>query len=294
MAKKRTLSPVITERLKKFSTGTDIQSINAAKELFQELALLGLFRAGFFTRAAFQGGTALRLFYGLPRFYEDLDFALIDPDPSYKLAALTEPLRAELEAWGLDIEIIERNKASAIVKKAFLKDTSLAAELSLQSPLANGQKFAVKIELDTNPPAGAKIEARLCEYPVDFYVSCHDESSLFAGKLHAILCRPYLKGRDWYDLLFYFTRKTTPNFALLTNALKQAGPFKDEPWQIDPRSNKLDGTWLKARLEERFAAVDFKALKADVLPFVEDPRSVELWSRKLFADKMRLWEAHQN
>jgi hypothetical protein len=278
------VSPVILERLKSYSAATDQQLVNAAKEILQELALLGLSRSGFFKQAAFHGGTALRIFYGLQRFSEDLDFALITPDPSYDVAKLLKPLELELSTWGLEVELVNRSKLSSAVQKAFLKVSSLGVELRLVSPLPAGQKFNVKIELDTNPPLGATCQSRLCEYPVDFYVVCHDEPTLFSGKIHALLCREYIKGRDWFDLLFYLTRKTRFNLPYLINALLQTGPYVDLL-----RDQEISLEWVISELIAKINAVDFEAIKVDVQPFVADPKSLEIWSRDFFLQKVDLW-----
>jgi hypothetical protein len=278
------ISPVILERLKSYSTTTDRQLINAAKEILQELALLGLSRSGFFKQAAFHGGTALRILYGLQRFSEDLDFALIAPDPSYDITKLIRPLELELSTWGLEVELVNRSKLSGAVQKAFLKVSSLGAELRLLSPLPASQKFNVKIELDTNPPLGALCQSRLCEYPVDFYVVCHDEATLFAGKIHALLCREFLKGRDWFDLLFYLTRKTRFNLKYLINALLQIGPYANLL-----RDREITSEWVILELIAKINAVDFEAIRTDVLPFVVDPKALEIWSRDFFLQKVELW-----
>lgn len=278
------ISPVILERLRNYSATTDQQLVNAAKEILQELALLGLSRSGFFKQAAFHGGTALRIFYGLQRFSEELDFALIVPDPAYDITKLLKPLELELETWGLEVELVNRSKLSNAVQKAFLKVSSLGVELRLVSALPASQKFNVKIELDTNPPLGALCQNRLCEYPVDFYVVCHDEPTLFSGKIHALLCREYIKGRDWFDLLFYLTRKTRFNLPYLINALLQTGPYAD---QLREREISLE--WVILELIAKINTVDFEAIKVDVQPFVVDPKTLEIWSRDFFLQKIDLW-----
>ncbi len=129
----------------------------------------------------------------------------------------------ELEAWGVRVEITDRSKADSNVKKAFIKNNSLGAILNLRNSINPDQKFTVKLEVDIKPPIGAKFENRLCEFPTDFYVVCHDAENLFAGKIHALLCRQFIKGRDWYDFSRYLSWKTEINLTLLRNALKQVG-----------------------------------------------------------------------
>jgi len=273
------LHPLISERLKKIKPRSSDEALHVAKEIVQEIALLGLMRAGFFKKAAFHGGTAFRIFYGLDRFSEDLDFCLQKPDKKYELSSFLEPIKNEIESWGLTVEVTERKKLDEVVKKAFLKETSLGALLSLQTPVDPNQKLLIKLEIDTNPSAGATFESKLCEFPTDFYVLCHDLNSMFAGKLHAVLKRKYIKGRDWYDLLVYLTRRVQPNYSLLKNALLQSDKDQDLP-------NQLDLQWLEKALKERIECVDLDKAKDDAAPFVTEGSSINLWSKKLFLDKL--------
>jgi predicted nucleotidyltransferase component of viral defense system len=280
------LHPIIAERLTRSKRAADKQQLEVAREVVQELALLGLERAGFFKRAAFHGGTALRILYGLSRFSEDLDFCLHVPDTRYKLSSFLDPMCAEMRAWGLQVEALERNRADPIVRKAFLKESSLGGQLNLQLPLPRSQKFHVKLELDTNPPAGAGLENKICEFPLDYYLVCHNLPSLFAGKLHALLFRPYLKGRDWFDLIFYFTRRAKVNLLLLRNAIVQS-----HPQLAATLPDPLSMYWLQEELQKRIDTLDFVSLKNDVLPFVEDVNSISLWSRSYFTEKLEIYFA---
>jgi predicted nucleotidyltransferase component of viral defense system len=275
------LSLLITERLKEYKGTTDGQVINAAKEIVQEIALLGLSRSGFFKKAAFHGGTALRIFYGVDRFSEDLDFCLLEKDLDFSFASLLDPLKDELNSWGLAVEITDRSKVNNVVKKMFLKEGSLGAMLELRHPLPRGQKFAVKIELDTNPPAGATHESKLCEFPTDFYVVCHDMQSMFAGKIHALLRRSYPKGRDWYDFAYYISKKAEVNFTVLRNALLQSS--------VNDKSSipdTLGYDWLKEELKSKILESDFEYLRKDINPFVIDDSKVQLLSKEYFLDKL--------
>lgn len=287
------ISSLVKQRLEQYNASTDLQMVNAAKEIIQEIALCGLSRQGFFNHAAFHGGSAFRILYGLDRFSEDLDFCLHKPNPQFDLKDLLHPLSLELEAWGTPVEIVDRSNASSAVKKAFLKSNSLGAQLSLRRPLQPGQKLVIKIELDINPPEGATIESKLCDFPFDFYVTSHDLSSMFAGKMHAILCRQYLKGRDWYDLAVYLTRATPINLHLLHSALKQIGPYAETAQlnnPLNPLPNPLNNTWVLGELRNKINAVDFNKLKNDVRPFIKDESKISLWSTHFFLDKVEKYE----
>ena len=279
MSKK--LNLLVAERLRKYKIKNDRQRLNAGKEIVQELALLGLARTDFFNRASFHGGTALRIFYGLDRFSEDLDFCLQQPDPKFKLSSVLDPMCEEMRAWGLKVEAVDRSKADRGVQKAFLKESSLGSQLNLEVPLPKSQKFHIKLELDTNPPTGAQYADRLCDFPVDFFVLCHDLSSMFAGKLHALLYRGYPKGRDWYDFSMYLSRRAPVNLELLRNAITQSNSnvlLKD--------SKSVNLTWLKQAIIAKIDQADFNQLKIDVEPFIEDQRIIALWSKDYFMQKV--------
>ena len=279
MAKK--LHPFIETRIKRHQPRTAQALLLAVREIVQEISLLGLARSGFFQHAAFHGGTALRIIHGLDRFSEDLDFCLHKPDPEFELGQMLHPLKEEMESWGLTVEITARSKVEDVVKKAFLKESSLGALLSLEVPIHPQQKCTLKLEVDSNPPASAQIESKLCEFPTDFYVTCHDLSSMFAGKMHALLTRNYIKGRDWYDLIFYLSRRTTINLPFLRNALLQR---RTQDLLDLPETITLD--WVVAALRRRLGSLDMAAVVSDVTPFVQDVSALKVWSERYFLDKL--------
>lgn len=271
------VADLIINRLNQREYISDQHRVNEAKEIIQEIALMALSRAGLFQEAAFQGETAFRLFHGLDRFSEDLDFALMTPDESFSLKRFLEPVVREFDSWGLSVEITDRSKAEKAVRDAFIKETSLGGLLELSLPLHSMQKLAIKIEIDTNPPLGATFESRLCNFPSDFYVNCYDLPSMFGGKLHAILCRRYGKGRDWYDMVEYLRRKVSPNLKFLHNALKQVAPRN-----IPIPSNRISTSWVKDAILKRIDEVDFNKLRRDVEPFVFDNEKISMWSKDYF------------
>lgn len=269
---------IITERLKTLATASDLQQTNAAKEVIQEFALLGLARCGFFKVAAFHGGTCFRIIDGLDRFSEDLDFSLLEADANFQLTDLVEPLQAELKSWGLNTEAVDRSKVDSVIKKMFLKESSLGCVLSLRHPLKPNQKLHIKIELDVNPPQGAETRNCLCEFPTDYYVRCHTQPTMFAGKIHALLRRPYPKGRDWYDFTKYISRKTMINLAFLKNALM----LNNSQEQAESLTIKL----VIQMLSERLESLSIETLIHDIRPFVLDDTPLSLWSHEFFRDKM--------
>lgn len=277
----KTLPSLLATKLAVENYGSDQEYINAAKEMVQEIALLGLSRTNFFSRAAFHGGTAFRICYGLSRFSEDLDFALIDPDPKFSLNDSITALTDEFTHWGLSLEVSRRENVQKTVQKLFIKETSLGAILSLNVKLHREYKFKVKLEVDTNPPPGAQLRSALCHYPTDFYVVCHSLDSMFAGKLAALLAREYPKGRDWYDLIEYLRRKVKPNLQFLRACLLQS-----QPAYCLPIPDELTPEWIVVHLLKRLETIDIAVLQQDVRPFLSDPRECALWSHKFFKEKL--------
>lgn len=270
---------LIRARLREYEALDDRMKTNAAKEIIQEIALLGLARSGFFRHAAFHGGTAFRIAYELDRFSEDLDFCLLSPTPDFTLESFVQPLLSELTAWGLDAEVSARPQPGKAVQTAFLKDSSLGAMLTLKHPLHSMQKLRVKLELDINPPTGAAVQQVLCEFPTDFYLLCHDLPTMFAGKLNAVLTRPYPKGRDWYDFTVYVARRVQPNLPFLRNVLGQLS--------ATPIPEILTRDWLVETICDRIRQHDIEALKRDVRPFVRDDGVLDVWSKEYFIEKAK-------
>ena len=253
----------------------------ALKEIIQETAMSGLARSGFFKEAAFTGGTALRIFYGLPRFSEDLDFSLLSPNPEFVLSKFLPTVKAELLSVGFEMEVQNKSHhAGSAIQSAFLKENTLKILLqftSLKPPVSGIHANAViriKLEIDTNPPAGAHYEEKASFLPNPYIARLMDAPSLLATKLHAILARSFNKGRDYYDYVFYLQRQIPVNLILLGNALRQTGHLTSEVI--------LDLPALRSMLAAKFASIDFQAMKSDVLPFVKDSSELSFWSETLF------------
>ena len=278
------MNSIIDEMLKKYNAETLDEKKNAVKEIIQELVLCGLARAGFFDKAAFYGGTALRIFYGLDRFSENFDFSLKEKDLSFELSAYFPMLQKEIEAFGLHMKIEEKEKTKeSAIKSAFLKgDTKehmllFYSDESFSSGIPSGELLKIKFEVDTNPPAGATYEHKYSLKPIPYKVTLYDASSLFAGKIHAVLCRGWknrVKGRDLYDYVFYLQKGISVNLAHLKERLVESKAFdKDEELTIDK---------LKKLLYKKFDSIDYENAKLDVLDFVRDESALKLWSSEFF------------
>ncbi len=278
---------IIQQRLMNYHCKTDLEEQQAIREITQEVVLAALGRGSFFKHALFQGGTCLRIFYGLNRFSEDLDFILQQPDPDFQMKDHIGLLSDELAAWGYRLEITDRSKADTTVRKAFLKDHSLGKVLNLQHRNQTGPpaKIRIKLEVDTNPPAGSGHELQYLDFPFVSAVSVQDKPSLFAGKIHALLCREYIKGRDWYDFIWYTSRLTPINYPFLTAALNQAGPWQNQ----NITANKQ---WVLHELKNKIVSIPWQQAAREVQRFVrahEQP-SLDLWSKELFLNQLKKLE----
>ena len=274
----------IQKMLDRYQCKNNDQRSDALREIVQELALVGLSRTNFFSRSAFYGGTALRIFHGLERFSEDLDFSLAAPDPSFDLGEYLAPVRDELASWGFDMSVEQKPKTQeSAVQSAFIKGGTiihLVRIASITPPvpgIAPNEQLKVKFEIDTDPPAGAGYEVKYRLEPVPYSVRIYDRPSLFAGKLHALLCRGWkqrVKGRDFFDYLWYLSNGIAVNLPHLEARMHQSG-------HLDA-GDPLTADALRRRLEERFSAVDFDQAKEDAAPFLRDTRSLDLWSKDFF------------
>ena len=279
---------VIEDRLKEYQPKTKQEEINALKEIYQEIALCGLARSQFFKKGAFQGGTCLRILYGIKRFSEDLDFILLLAEKFFTWEPYLKSIEHEFNSFGLKIEILDRSKAEGVIKKAFLKEKSFGKILKLKHDFlpTDKQIIKIKLEIDINPPDGSIYKTHYLDYPYPYSILCQDLSSLFASKCHSLLCRKYNKGRDWFDFLWYISKKATINFELLANALFQTGPFKGKQLNI----NKA---WLIENLRLKIDEIDWKIVRLDVEAFLksENRKYIENWSKELFYEMLKKIEA---
>ena len=273
---------LLRKRLEKYLATNAVQEEQALKEILQEIALYALWRSGFFEIAAFQGGASLRILHGLPRFSEDLDFILLKPDPTFQWSHYFESLTDVLQQFGVRCELTDRSRMDKSVRQAMLKDSSIGRQLDLSFFDANTpRKLKVKLEIDTHPPAGTGTNWHYLDFPVDFEVCAQDLPSNYALKLHALLCRPCLKGRDWFDFAWYCKQKTRPNLPHLAHALNQAGPWKDQ-------NTLLDTQWLADALTSKIKTINWPLAAQDVAPFLPaaEQMSLSLWSERFFVDKV--------
>lgn len=260
-----------------------IREQTKVREVLQQSALLGLQRHGFFEKAAFYGGTALRILYGLDRFSEDLDFTLLEPDPNFNFIPFLEGMKKELFSLGYDLEVVQKNKSTETsIVSAFMKMNTIKLLLLIgdEKKSANhNEKIQIKLEVDTDPPPHFRIENRLVLDPVSFYVLTLHQSDLFAGKMHAILYREWkgrIKGRDWYDLIWYVQNKIPLGLQYLASCMRQAGNLKED--------ETLNRELVLERLHSRIRQIDWESAKADVRSFIGDPERLDIWSTQYFSD----------
>jgi len=257
---------------------------NALKEIIQEIALLGLWRSKFFEKAAFYGGSALRILYGLDRFSEDLDFSLLDENEGFSIAKYCRAVEDELKSFGFAAEVEEKNKkCETNIDSAFIKAGTLKNMIIIDTPqsvrekMHSGKVMKIKLEVDTKPPGDFNTEAKYLVRPVPFSVNTYIPSHLFAGKMHAILCRSWgkrVKGRDWYDLVWYVGREVPVGLKHLESRMKQTGHIEADA--------SLTKDILKQMIEERIISTDFNNAVNDVKNLLKDPSSLELWSDEFF------------
>lgn len=278
------MNTILSQMLDLYRIESEEDKKNALKEVTQEVVLCGLSRAGFFRKAAFYGGTALRVFYGLDRFSEDLDFSLLLPDADFELKRYFSVLEDELHAVGLNFKVEEKVKvADSNIKSAFLKGNTKEHILIFYNDkpsaveINSSEIIKIKFEVDTNPPAFATFENKFRLLPSPYQVKLYDMPSLFAGKLHAIICRSWktrIKGRDLYDYIFYLSRNAYVNMPHLKARLVDSG-FIDDSFNLTRES-------LISMLNERFAIIDYNQARQDVIPFIKDKARLDLWSAEFF------------
>ena len=275
---------IVQVMLEKYHPSNNVERENAIKEIIQEIVLAGLSRGGFFSQAAFYGGTCLRIFYGLNRFSEDLDFALINKDPNFNIKDYFPFIEKELAAHGINMDISIKSKGdNTDVQTAFVKGNTLMLFLQFfpnddeSRHIVGNQKIKIKFEIDVDNPSGGCTEIKYQLLPSPYEVRVFDESTLFAGKIHAIICRDYknhVKGRDYYDYLFYCGKGTKINLLYLENKLKNTKVLKE--------NETLTLNKVKEMLENKFNNVDYESAKEDVSNFITNKDSLSIWSKELF------------
>ena len=264
--------------LSAYEQTTEQQKRNATFEVNQQIILAGLYNGGFFDEAAFYGGTCLRIFHGLQRFSEDMDFSLLAPNKAFDFSRYFQPIIDEFALVGRKVEITKKDKkAFGKVESAFLKDNTDVYDVTFQTE----KSVKIKIEVDTQPPLKFNTEQKLLLLPKSFMVRCYTLPNPFAGKMHALLYRTWknrVKGRDWYDFEWYIRHNTPLDFNHLHERTLQ---FNQED---------ISKELFIEKLKQRFSTADINQVKADVLPFVRNPMELDIWSNDYFlqlASKMK-------
>lgn len=276
----------LARMLAKYESSRLEDTMRALREIMQEIALLGLWRSKFFENAAFYGETAMRVLYGLDRFSEELDFSLIKPIRGFDIAKYLAALQKELEAFGFDVRVEQRKKAlKSAVQSAFLKANTLNQLLVIETAeeilreVPRGQVLKIKLEVDTDPPSGFSTETKYLLQPIPFAVRVFALPDLFAGKMHAILCRKWktrVKGRDWYDLVWYAANHPQLHLSHLEQRMRQSGHWKN--------TKALSVASFKTLMLNAIEHLSVDQARREVEPFVRNPESLKIWSRDFFKD----------
>lgn len=264
---------IFDQMIQGYSIQSNDDHNNALHEVMQQIALAGLYRGGFFNKAAFYGGTCLRIFHGLQRFSEDMDFSLLQPQDKFNLDEYFEPIKNEFKALGRDVLITRKEKKTLTnVESAFLKDDTAIYNLQFRTE----RNVRIKIEVDINPPLGFSTENKLLLLPFSFMPRCYVLPDLFAGKMHAFLFRNWktrVKGRDWYDFEWYVRNNIPLNFGHFQQRTFQFGSVDKEKFTLE---------YFKQLLKEKISKTNIEMVKADVRPFIKNPREMDIWSVDYF------------
>lgn len=273
------IADFLTARMREYAPSNPVEQENVLQEVVQYYVLVGLSRAGLFSEGIFHGGTCLRIVHGMSRFSEDLDFLLKRPDPDFRWEGFLGAVARDCAREGIDLEIQEKPAVDKAVRKAFLKTDSIGNVLRPALPFerSNPRKIRIKLEVDTNPPAGSAFRTSYITFPGVAAITTQELPSGFGMKTHALLCRKYVKGRDWYDFVWYTARRIKPDLGLLQNALFQQGPWAGQSLKVTPE-------WLIDALGAAIRRIDWKEACSDVRRFVpttEQP-GLDAWSAAFF------------
>ncbi|QTE22298.1 nucleotidyl transferase AbiEii/AbiGii toxin family protein [Polaribacter cellanae] len=275
---------MIKEWIAEYEPKNEEEILSALREIMQEITLAGLSRTNFFEKAAFYGGTALRIFYGLDRYSEDLDFSLLKPNTNFSIEPYFNDIQDEFNSLGLTVSIREKKKTvKSAIDSAFLKAETIWQEIVLEdiikeTGVRSNKNLRIKIEVDRQPPLNFNTEEKLLLRPFSFYVKCFTKPSLFAGKMHALLFRKWktrVKGRDWYDLEWYIKKGIPLD---VKHFLTRAKDTND--WQNTNISNEQIIELLNTKIE----TVSFSSIKEDVVRFIPNDNVLKVWSSNYFKD----------
>ena len=278
---------MIKEWIAEYKPRNTEEASQALREIMQEIALAGLSRGAFFEKAAFYGGTALRIFHGLDRFSEDLDFSLLEVNPKFTLDPFFSAIEAEFDALGLKVSIREKKKTLVKnIDSAFLKSDTVWRELVLegtipQNGLDQKPSVTIKLEVDREPPLGFETEDKLLIKPVSFYVKCFALPHLFAGKMHALLFRKWkenVKGRDWYDMEWYIKKGIPLDLNHFVLRARDSGDWKEDT---------ITEKGFHDLLKQKITTVNMDRVKADIRRFIANPARLDIWSPNYFLDLVK-------
>lgn len=287
---------IVEQMLSNYEITNESDLINALKEVFQEISLLGLYQGGFFEKAAFYGGTALRILHGLPRFSEDLDFTLLEKNDDFNIEQYFSSIIDEFEALGIKIDIAKKEKKNfaSDISSAFLKNGTSLHILKIEANdlgnildgIHSGKKLKIKFEVDINPPLKFQTESKTLLLPKTFNIITMTLPNLYAGKMHAVLCRKWIsrvKGRDWFDFEWYVKRNTSLNLEHLQERMYESGDLD--------KDIKLSAELFKELMYKRIDELDVDAAVKEVSPFIKNKKGFEFWSKEYFillTDKIKV------
>lgn len=287
---------IVEQMLSNYEITNESDLINALKEVFQEISLLGLYQGGFFEKAAFYEGTALRILHGLPRFSEDLDFTLLEKNDDFNIEQYFSSIIDEFEALGIKIDIAKKEKKNfaSDISSAFLKNGTSLHTLKIEANdlgnildgIHSGKKLKIKFEVDINPPLKFQTESKTLLLPKTFNIITMTLPNLYAGKMHAVLCRKWIsrvKGRDWFDFEWYVKRNTSLNLEHLQERMYESGDLD--------KDIKLSAELFKELMYKRIDELDVDAAVKEVSPFIKNKKGFEFWSKEYFillTDKIKV------
>ena len=287
------IHPAIEEMLAAYSCERDQDYLNALREIMQAIALLALSRTDFFQHSAFYGGTALRILYGLNRGSADMDFTLLQREEDFDLGTFASALQTEFSSWGLHATFDKKTKTNATnIQSGFLKSNTQTQLLSIGLDQALARHFhpkseiKIKLEVDVQPPVGIATQMCYIYQPIPFAVRACTLPVLLAGKLHAVLFRNWrsrVKGRDWYDLLWYAGKHPEYDLCHLEARARQSGDYED--------TKPMTAETIQKLLAQRLETLDLESVKADVQPFLRNPAEVSAWNKELFQDAFQRLKA---
>ncbi len=264
------MNSIFEQMLSQYAIVTDKDRRNAIYEVMQQITLAGLYRGGFFNKAAFYGGTCLRIFHKLERFSEDMDFSLLAPDDSFNLESYFPSITDEFATLGREVVITKKDKRNfGKVESAFLKDDTEVYDVAFRTE----KSLKIKIEVDIQPPLKFQTEQKLLLRPFSFMTRCFTLPDLYAGKMHALVFRTWknrVKGRDWYDFEWYLKNGIKLDFTHLQERIREFNGIE---------VSKEEFILL---LKERLASTNIDLVKQDVEPFVKNSESFEIWSNDYF------------